>query len=125
MASEEGEWYFDGSSGCEKCGAYTGVYPFDPGRPHPNCNCKCSRILEECTLKSRDITEVPGDTWESEDGRGSTPNSVKVDVYQNFWVVIYEVWECIDYQTGNRYTNEIVDEWEDSRIIRSFERTEV
>ena len=118
-------WYFDGSTGCETCGGSTGYYAYKPSKPHPNCNCKISRILEVCELVARERYEVPGEEYEVDNGPGSTPNSIIVLVYQEVWVIIHETWECIDLTTGEKSEKEKTYDWVENRLIRSCERTEV
>lgn len=113
---------FDGSSGCEKCGAATGCFPYEISKPHPNCKCSISRILEECTKVDESYTEVPGPKYEIENGPGLSLNSVLVEVYQEIWCIFYQKWICIDFTTAQRYPREIIDEWVDVRLVSKFER---
>lgn len=70
-------WRFDGSGGCEDCGAMTGDYSYDPGRPHPNCNCSCTEVTidEVCEVIDQSTIEMVLDSWTNDLGPGRHHNT--------------------------------------------------
>lgn len=111
---------FDGSTGCEKCGAATSCSSAEPDKPHPNCKCNISRVLEECTKTDSYYEEVPGPKYEEANGPGPVPGSIRINILQEIWCIQVDTWECIDFTTAGRSTKQVVTDWVITRLVGDY-----
>ncbi len=50
-------YFFDGSSGCDLCQAFSGIYASAEVRPHPHCECTVEPLEEDMLTDSMDDIE--------------------------------------------------------------------
>lgn len=115
------KYEFDGSSGCDICGAVTGKCAAKASRPHPNCKCKITKSEEDCTLIEEEYCEIPGEKYYKKNGLGP-PGTFKIwyDVEQEVTCICIKTYDCVDPKTGEHYTDFDITEWEEVRPLGKY-----
>lgn len=105
------QWEFNGSNGCPRCQALTGIYENVPGRPHNYCDCE---IVKPEGARERDCADWDYDILENNilDAGSNEIREMKVR----------GILTCCD---GRRLTGEFEYEWETSDKSESDANAEI
>lgn len=128
MAEKE-VWVF-GGEGCEQCGAMAGEYDYNPGRPHPNCDCSLThvKIEERCLVVDEEelgrelVDELAEPLYPADETYGT-----RYWVFQQWLVYVLQELSCCEVRNGQvtrnchaRFEGKERLEWEDAGLVENW-----